>query len=35
MEFQILSALNFDITTPSSFRFLEKYTQMIGYDQSL
>jgi cyclin B len=32
MEFLILSALSFDITFPTCFRFLERYMRMLGED---
>jgi G2/mitotic-specific cyclin-B, other len=30
MEFLILSAISFDISFPTAFRFLERYVRMIG-----
>ncbi len=33
MEFLILSALSFDLTFPTSYRFLERYMKMLGEDQ--
>ena len=32
MEFYILSKLSFDLTFPTSFRFLERYGRLIGDD---
>lgn len=32
MEFLILSALSFDITFPTCFRFLERYMRILGED---
>ena len=33
MEGQILSSLNFNLTTPSAYRFLERYTKVAGLDE--
>jgi hypothetical protein len=35
MEFLILSALQFDLTFPTAFRFLERYLHCLGDDQDL
>jgi G2/mitotic-specific cyclin-B, other len=35
MEFLILSALSFDLTLPTSLRFLERYMRMLGEDESV
>ncbi len=35
MEFLILSSLSFDLSFPTSFRFLERYMRMLGEDQSV
>jgi hypothetical protein len=35
MEYLILSALSFDITFPTSLRFLERYTRMLGEDSNV
>lgn len=32
MEFLILSALSFDLTFPTSYRFLERYNRILGDD---
>lgn len=32
MEFSILSSLSFDVTFPTSFRFLERYIKLLGND---
>lgn len=32
MEFLILSALSFDLSFPTPFRFLERYMKMLGED---
>ncbi len=32
MEGKILSSLNFNLTTPSSYRFLERYSRVAGFD---
>ena len=32
LEYQVLKALEFNITTPSSFRFLERYAKLINAD---
>lgn len=32
MEYTILSTLSFDITFPTSFRFLERFTKLMGDD---
>jgi len=33
MEGKIISCLNFNLTTPSSFRFLERYSRVAGFDE--
>jgi len=33
MEGKIISCLNFNLTTPSSYRFLERYSQVAGFDE--
>ena len=33
MEGKILSYLNFDLTVPSSYRFLERYSQIFNLDE--
>lgn len=35
MEFSILTSLDFNITTPSSFRFLERFAKFVTPDTSL
>lgn len=35
MEFLILSALSFDLTLPTSLRFLERYMRMLGEDEGV
>jgi hypothetical protein len=35
MEFHILNTLSFDITFPTSLRFLERYMKLIGEDQNV
>ncbi len=35
MEFLILSALSFDLSFPTPFRFLERYMKMLGEDSSI
>lgn len=35
MEFQILTTLDYNITTPSSYRFLERFTKIINADTPL
>lgn len=35
MEFLILSALQFDLTFPTSLRFLERYMRMLGEDSDV
>lgn len=35
MEFLILSSLSFDLSFPTSFRFLERYMRMLGEDPSV
>lgn len=35
MEFLILSALSFDLSFPTPFRFLERYMKMLGEDPSI
>jgi len=32
MEGKILASLNFNLTTPSSYRFLERYSKVAGFD---
>ena len=33
MEQKMLGALNFDVTTPSSYRFLQRYWKVSGSDK--
>jgi cyclin B len=33
MEGKIIAALNFNLTTPSSYRFLERYAKVAGFDE--
>jgi G2/mitotic-specific cyclin-B, other len=35
MEFLILSSLSFELSFPTSFRFLERYMRMLGEDPSV
>ena len=35
MEGKIISCLNFNLTTPSSYRFLERYSRLAGFDDKL
>ena len=35
MEFSILNALSFDLTFPTPFRFLEKYSKKLGADEQM
>lgn len=35
MEYSILTALDFNITTPSSYRFLERFSKLNGADAQL
>ena len=35
MEFLILSTLSFDLTVPTSFRFLERYMRILGEDENV
>ncbi len=35
MEFQILSALDFAMTFPTSFRFLQRYIKVLGEDRKV
>lgn len=32
MEYSMLTTLNFNITTPSSYRFLERFTKIVDAD---
>jgi hypothetical protein len=34
MEFHILNTLGFDVTFPTSYRFLERYMKILGGDQN-
>lgn len=35
MEFLILTALSFDLTFPTAFRFLERYMRMLGEESGV
>ena len=35
MEFLILSALSFDLSFPTPYRFLERYMKMLGEDPNV
>ncbi len=35
MEFLILSTLSFDLTVPTSYRFLERYMRILGEDENV
>lgn len=35
MEGKIISCLNFNLTTPSAYRFLERYSRLAGFDDKL